>query len=172
VVIPDLENDDESSSFILLNFNPTDIKRAIAAETLENDHHVEDDESKGVPDDGSYPEEAMDLRSDSGWVTLDEWEEEESMEGDHLEDMHTSMESEVLESMNVGPSALKRRRPKAITQSDPLDDGNSCFDEIVYSQLPYTVSSSPDKYRFSGILLDEERILGLRVRYPCYLKKI
>ncbi|KAF9450683.1 hypothetical protein P691DRAFT_809698 [Macrolepiota fuliginosa MF-IS2] len=52
---------------------------------------------------------------------------------------------------------------KVVTRAlDPLDDPDRCFEDTVYSSLPYTMRSSQDKYDFEDLFLDEERMLGTR----------
>jgi len=41
---------------------------------------------------------------------------------------------------------------------------NQCFQDKVHSNLPFTIYSSKKRYNFQGVMLDEERILGLGVR--------
>ncbi|KAF9442874.1 hypothetical protein P691DRAFT_680660 [Macrolepiota fuliginosa MF-IS2] len=47
---------------------------------------------------------------------------------------------------------------------DPLNDPDGCFENAVYSSLPYTIRISQEKYSFSALILDEESILGIKVR--------
>jgi len=41
---------------------------------------------------------------------------------------------------------------------------NKCFQDKVHSNLSFTIYSSKKRYNFQGVMLDEERILGLGVR--------
>ncbi|KAF9448585.1 hypothetical protein P691DRAFT_800519 [Macrolepiota fuliginosa MF-IS2] len=61
------------------------------------------------------------------------------------------------------PSLSEPQLPaKGIVRSrDTLHDPTGCFENTVYSSLPYTVCSSQGEYNFSDILLSEESILGL-----------
>lgn len=40
-----------------------------------------------------------------------------------------------------------------------------CFEEPVLSMLPYSVCITPQTYDYDGVLMDEERLIGLRVRF-------
>ncbi|KAF9445405.1 hypothetical protein P691DRAFT_710364 [Macrolepiota fuliginosa MF-IS2] len=60
-------------------------------------------------------------------------------------------------------SELRLNENIVIRSRDPLEDPEHCFEDVVYSSLPYTVCKSTEKYSFRGLLLDEERILGLSV---------
>jgi len=81
-----------------------------------------------------------------------------------------SNEMHVLSDSSAGSDEIPRiqtqrlrRRARAITRTgDAVDDSQHCFENMVYSSLPYTVCSSSNKHSFHGVLLDEERILGLR----------
>jgi len=56
---------------------------------------------------------------------------------------------------------------------DSVIAAGSEFEEDVRSSLPYVEIVTQAKYRYEGVLIDEERILGLKVRfesscrYPC-----
>ncbi|KAF9448678.1 hypothetical protein P691DRAFT_800388 [Macrolepiota fuliginosa MF-IS2] len=66
-----------------------------------------------------------------------------------------------------------RFRAKFVIQSmDPLDDPYGCFENTVYSSLPYIVYTSQDKYSFNALLLDEESVLGIREDNEGQMKEI
>ncbi|KAF9449609.1 hypothetical protein P691DRAFT_812092 [Macrolepiota fuliginosa MF-IS2] len=52
---------------------------------------------------------------------------------------------------------------KVVTRAlDPLDDPDRCFEDTVYSSLPYTMRSSQDSYDFAHLLLGDECMLGIQ----------
>ncbi|KAF9443460.1 hypothetical protein P691DRAFT_778871 [Macrolepiota fuliginosa MF-IS2] len=52
---------------------------------------------------------------------------------------------------------------KMVTRAlDPLDDPDHCFEDTVYSSLPYTMRSSQDNYDFANLLLGDEYMLGIQ----------
>ena len=54
---------------------------------------------------------------------------------------------------------------KSITRKNvALTDKYQCFQDSVYSGLSFTVYPSKRNHNFQGVMLDEERVLGLRVR--------
>jgi len=54
---------------------------------------------------------------------------------------------------------------KSITRKNvALTDRYQCFQDSVYSGLSFTVYPSKRNHNFQGVMLDEERVLGLRVR--------
>ncbi|KAF9448680.1 hypothetical protein P691DRAFT_729223 [Macrolepiota fuliginosa MF-IS2] len=60
------------------------------------------------------------------------------------------------------PGELRPREKTVIRSTDPLDDPHGCFENTVYSSLPYVMRTSQDKYSFDALLLDEESVLGIR----------
>jgi hypothetical protein len=74
--------------------------------------------------------------------------------------------------------AVAKGQPQHRNWADPLPNGNwmaltveesvlpagSAFKEDVRSALPYVETVTCNKYHYEGVLIDEERILGLRVR--------
>lgn len=76
-----------------------------------------------------------------------------------------------------GSAAARGQSPRC-NWSDPLPNGNqkiltveetvvpagSAFKEDVRSALPYVEIVTQERYRYQGVLIDEERILGLMVR--------
>jgi hypothetical protein len=88
-----------------------------------------------------------------------------SDDSDHDSDL------DYLDSMSSSLDLDKpKQKVKAMArEKDPLDDHTRCFHGVVYSSLPYTVYSSTEQYDYHGVLLDEERILGLSVRTLSFL---
>lgn len=104
------------------------------------------------------------IASEPGWKPPcgGQMDRDDDDDEDWMDDLYDEESNECDSSI---PPQRPRRRVKAMTrESDALDDMTRCFHNIVYSSLPYTVCSSEEKYKFKGVLLDEERILGLEVR--------
>ncbi|KAF9453488.1 hypothetical protein P691DRAFT_755543 [Macrolepiota fuliginosa MF-IS2] len=88
----------------------------------------------------------------------------------------TTEEGEVSsKTYEVPPSALldpmirSSSKPRPYTKAvirpwDPLNDMENCFEGVVHSSLPYLVQTSVGRYKFDGLLLDEERILGIELK--------
>lgn len=179
IIIPDVGTETDRAPLILLNFNQMDVARILAAEKEDLEATIREEAlrrmkrekqrtSKGVSMGQGMDQQARYERPKGEEINADYVEEyggksSELGEDENLEALSDSTSSD-LEEFERTPSK-SRRRAKAITRvGDTLDDSQRCFEDIVYSSLPYTVCSSLDKYTFDGVLLDEERILGLRVR--------
>jgi hypothetical protein len=52
-----------------------------------------------------------------------------------------------------------------LKMEDSVLTAGDIFTEDVRSSLPYIEIITRDKYRYEGVLLDEERILGVKVRF-------
>ena len=62
-------------------------------------------------------------------------------------------------------------RVQVVTQPEQVEPADA-FSEPVVGELPYVVSASQDKHMYDGVLLDEERVIGLFVSFispqvPC-----
>ncbi|KAF9445400.1 hypothetical protein P691DRAFT_805703 [Macrolepiota fuliginosa MF-IS2] len=62
---------------------------------------------------------------------------------------------------NEGKTRTEGTRGVVTQTMDPLNGPDGCFENTIYSSLPYTVRSSRNKYSFDELLLDEEGILGI-----------
>jgi hypothetical protein len=51
---------------------------------------------------------------------------------------------------------------------DTVIAAGSMFKEDVRSSLPYVEVVTETEYEYDGVLIDEERILGLKVRLGCF----
>ena len=62
-------------------------------------------------------------------------------------------------------------RVQVATQPEQVEPADA-FSEPVVRELPYVVSASQDKHIYDGVLLDEERVIGIFVSFissqvPC-----
>ncbi|KXN81081.1 hypothetical protein AN958_06125 [Leucoagaricus sp. SymC.cos] len=67
----------------------------------------------------------------------------------------------VLEDEARDRQEKEKRLTAMVRPDDPIPDERHVFREIGYSSLSYTVCASKKKYPFDGVLIDEERIIGL-----------
>jgi hypothetical protein len=55
-------------------------------------------------------------------------------------------------------------RVQVVNRSEQVEPADA-FSEPVVGELPYVVSASQDKHIYDGVLLDEERVIGIFVSF-------
>ncbi|KAF9449347.1 hypothetical protein P691DRAFT_759122 [Macrolepiota fuliginosa MF-IS2] len=151
-----------ASPLILFNFNPIDVGKVLA--TKSHTPNVEMEDGGHQDTDGGYKDIEGDWFEDNG-KQLQRYAEKGR---EVLSQLHGSSASRLLfdpsanESETGSSSSQPRSRTKVVTRAlDPLDDPGRCFENTVYSALPYTVRSSQDSLcDFEDLFLQEEYILG------------
>ncbi|KAF9448677.1 hypothetical protein P691DRAFT_800386 [Macrolepiota fuliginosa MF-IS2] len=131
----------------VLDFNPIGVVKVLAAEKRLK---------AGVPNEGSR-DTAQPEKGEHIWqLPVDNAENGPALEG---RENQLPRESRSLAKVVVRPMS-------------PLSDPDDCFENTVYSSLPYTVRSSLEKYSFDGLIPDEESILGVREDYDRQIREI
>ncbi|KAF9449346.1 hypothetical protein P691DRAFT_728064 [Macrolepiota fuliginosa MF-IS2] len=140
-----------TAPLILLNFNPIDVAKALVLGKHTSNTEMGDEDNCDV-DQGDG---RRDIEENQG----------RRYAGSHEKVSSQSHQTNALgfaQEPDTDPSSSgPRLRIKTVNQGlDPLDDPGHCFENIVYSSLPYTVRSSLEKYKFQNLFLGEEYVLG------------
>lgn len=184
-IIPDIGVETYNSPIIMLNFNQNDVLKVLDREKRDKEEKVAAErEAKNIeasraqhPSIVQGPNMGGATRSSEDSSIQTEQEIDSGKGTEHSGDENTEYQdvetfsdtSDEVPAGDFDEASQDRIQPsppraKAIIQAgDAVDDSQHCFENMVYSSLPYTVSSSLNNYRFHGVLLDEERILGLQV---------
>lgn len=56
-------------------------------------------------------------------------------------------------------------RVQVVDRPEQLVEPADAFSEPVVGELPYAVSASQERYMYHGVLLDEERVIGIFVSF-------
>ncbi|KAF9448684.1 hypothetical protein P691DRAFT_30724 [Macrolepiota fuliginosa MF-IS2] len=161
-VLPPPKANTEGAPLTLLDFNPVNVAIVLAAERHRAKVAVLDDEGWNIAHN-----------EHTGRVSEDNAENGSGCRGKDMEVSPQTCESSVLEvspHIHVGKAEtgvspfVPRLGASVIARSmDPLNDPNGCFENTVYSSLPYTMRSSQEKYNSNALLLDEEGILCIKM---------
>ncbi|KAF9448681.1 hypothetical protein P691DRAFT_800391 [Macrolepiota fuliginosa MF-IS2] len=161
---PPLDVGPEGAPLTVLNFNPMDVARVLAAEKHRLKAKILDEDRWMTGNHES--ERAAGLSSEDDPV-----KEVQCGEGNKgvPPQIHEGRVLGISSDQLVEKTEAKFRSSeppfsaKAIIQSlDPLDDPYGCFENTVYSSLPYTSRQSRGKYNPDILVLDEESVLGIR----------
>ncbi|KAF9442459.1 hypothetical protein P691DRAFT_714395 [Macrolepiota fuliginosa MF-IS2] len=141
---------------IVFNFNPIDVARVLVAQK----RHI----SKARTGD----EINQNMGQDEGDQNIEENQGGQYAGKGKKMSLQTSVPRIRPEHFTQGPQITSSSEPwlqtKVVIRAlDPLDDPGCCFENVVYSSLPYTVRLSQDKYDFQHLFLDEEHILGAQL---------
>ncbi|KAF9441933.1 hypothetical protein P691DRAFT_850183 [Macrolepiota fuliginosa MF-IS2] len=157
-IIPPLPARTEGVPLTLLDFNPIDVVKVLAAE-----NHLQATAS----DEGDCAQVEEDYCAEGALLGYYESEykgrgKQVALQLHEASGLRPNSLSDTIETYDL--SDKPRPQPKAVTLTmDPLDDPEGCFEHTVYLSLLYTVHSSQGKYSFDALLLDEENILGIQV---------
>lgn len=173
IIIQDIGFENESVSLILLNFNQNDVTRVLAMERREHEAKMRTRLARNRLTELRLQGDKAQITVGQPVATFEQTMEELGIPEAEWSLMGLSMSEgddddwmDVLsddDSDDWDGSVRPKRRMKAMNRQDEaVDDSHRCFAEIVYSNLPYSVCSSQERYRYNGVLLDEERILGLK----------
>ncbi|KAF9448674.1 hypothetical protein P691DRAFT_729215 [Macrolepiota fuliginosa MF-IS2] len=159
-IAPPPPTETEGAPLTLLDFNPINVAKALAAEDhLKATGSGEGDWSSTQIEDDYYSEGV--LLSDNA-EKGSEYKGKVAIQSHEASGLASGPLANVMETYDS--SGKPRPRSKVVTQiMDPLNDPEGCFEHIVYSSLPYVVHSSQDKYRYYDCMLGEESIVGVRV---------
>ncbi|KAF9445398.1 hypothetical protein P691DRAFT_270992 [Macrolepiota fuliginosa MF-IS2] len=156
----------------LLDFNPIAVARALAAERYRIRTKSLDGDGRSFPqgEGSSRDKEEM----GPGPKRKDVQVPLQMHEGGTPTTSSDSLTKQVKARDPSRESSLRERvAARAVTRAmDPLNDQKRCFENTVYSSLPYTVRSSQDKYNFDALLLDEESIIGIRMAGRNQIKEL
>ncbi|KAJ3787498.1 hypothetical protein GGU11DRAFT_716906 [Lentinula aff. detonsa] len=61
---------------------------------------------------------------------------------------------------------------KIVNRERRVMDAQEIFAEDIVSYLPYVVAATADKYRLDGVLMDEDRVLGLQTDFEGHIKYV
>ncbi|KAF9444337.1 hypothetical protein P691DRAFT_763497 [Macrolepiota fuliginosa MF-IS2] len=153
-----------AAPIILLNFSQIDVARVLAAEK-----HSPKVAPLGVDDRGGDRNEAdedaegPDLSEDKGGQGLGPAGKDKEVSSQSHETSAPGISSDQPVEKTKEDDSPRVQAKAVIRALDPLDDSEKCFENTVYSSLPYTVRSSRDRYGFDRLFLGEECILGLRL---------
>ena len=62
------------------------------------------------------------------------------------------------------PCPTEFRQDYAVVSKESVIEGEEVFLRDVVSRLPYSQASKDGRYNYSGFLIDEERLVGMKVR--------
>lgn len=190
VILPDIGGDTVPAPIMLLNFNQTDVAKASAAQKerenlfprlegteirgvdegptsqspTQDESQVLEDETQGFSEGDEDGVEVTSIEIDD-----DDDEDDDGWQTDESGELDTGPTDDNSDGPNPvpHPSQLQRRRCRVRVITDygeSLEDSHRCFQNIIHARLPYTVCSTTEEFRYHGVLMDEERIIGLRVR--------
>ncbi|KAF9448683.1 hypothetical protein P691DRAFT_704507 [Macrolepiota fuliginosa MF-IS2] len=162
----------EDEPLTLIDFNPIDVARVLAAEkhrlkagaSHEDGRRVDRNEGDGCLEEWSLVDNGSEYKGENEQVPLRTHETSAPgiLFGTPTEKRET-----------YDPPREQRSQAKAVIRAlSPLNDPHYCFENTVYSSLPYTVRSSQDMHGFDEILLDEESILGVQYSDLGFVKQI
>ncbi|KAF9449342.1 hypothetical protein P691DRAFT_791217 [Macrolepiota fuliginosa MF-IS2] len=156
---------DRNAPVVVFNFNRIDVMKVMAAEKHISGAKKWDGDGRNMDRDKAHAHAEGEGPPDKG-------EEQEVLNkcgGRVSSQVHETTAVRNM-SRGAGPSSFELQpRARAVVRAmDPLDDPDCCFEDTVYSSLPYTIRSSKEKYRFGSLQPDEEYILGTVVRIALF----
>ncbi|KAF9440082.1 hypothetical protein P691DRAFT_803594 [Macrolepiota fuliginosa MF-IS2] len=142
---------------IVLNFNPIDVAKVLVAK------------KRHISEVKTQDERSQNVDRDKGNQYIEENQGGESARKGKEISSRTSVPGILYGPFTQGPQITSSSfspwlQTKVVIRAlDPLADPGHCFENIVYSSLPYTMRSSREKYHFEDLLLGEEHMLGARL---------
>ncbi|KAF9441393.1 hypothetical protein P691DRAFT_715188 [Macrolepiota fuliginosa MF-IS2] len=178
-VAPPLEAGIDGAPLTILDFNPVAVSEALAVEKQCLKARGPDDDGRNTAqNEGNECTKGGSLKNNGETGPGCKAKDQEMFLQVHEDNAQEIPPGPLMEKMKVCDSSCEPElRGKVITRAvtramDPLSDPNHCFENTVYSSLPYTVRSSQVKYSFDALLLDEESILGIRMTDSERIKEI